>query len=78
MNFGFAELARLELGLALVRVEPVLLGREQLVLVHLAAAALGVVARAGFPGIGDNDLQPGTDVMISKYSKNIYIFCSIC
>ena len=57
MNFSFANLASLELGVALVRVEPVFLGRQQLVLVDLPATALRVVARPGFPRIRNDHLM---------------------
>ena len=56
MNFGFANLASLELGLPLVRVEPVLLGRQQLVLVDLPTTAFGVVGGSGFPRIRNDNL----------------------
>jgi hypothetical protein len=57
MNLRFANSAGLELGLALVRVEPVLLCRQELVFVELPAASLGVVACAGLPRIGNDNLS---------------------
>ena len=51
MNFCFADATSPELSLALVRVEPVLLSRQQLVLVNFATATFRDVASSGLPRI---------------------------
>ena len=60
VNFGFADFASLELGITLiplVRVEPVLLSCQKLVLVQFPAPAFSVVARASLPRIGNDNLK---------------------
>ena len=56
MNFCFADATSPELSLALVRVEPVLLGSQQFVFVDFAAATFSDVASSGLPRIWYDNL----------------------